>query len=324
MSASRRHVVRALISLVLLALLVLYARSVNWPTAWNVIRSASLSLLLFSALANLVTVGAKAIVWWIFLRGVGAPSLGLSLRATISGAALNNLVIANGGDAARAVLVARGSDASGAAVLAALTLERLFDFIGYTLVVAIAAFLLPMPPSVARWRGLAVLVLLAIVALLWFLMVRVAEAPVAPESRPTTLLARTRAFFARYAHKLSGMVTLPRLAAAFALTLVNWGSQIASYHWAAMATHFPITVAGSIAAMITSNVGFLMRLTPGNVGVFQFVYALTAQALGLSRDAAVGTALLLQIVQNVPVVLLGSAVSPALVLRRAAVTETQL
>src|SRR6185437_15261945 len=107
-----------------------------------------------------------------------------------------------------------------------------------------------------------------------------------------------QAHHARGAHKLSGMVTLPRLAAAFALTLVNWGSQIASYHWAAMATHFPITVAGSIAAMITSNVGFLLRLTPGNVGVFQFVYALTAQALGLSRDAAVGTALLLQLVQN--------------------------
>ncbi|HEX5408457.1 MAG TPA: lysylphosphatidylglycerol synthase transmembrane domain-containing protein [Gemmatimonadaceae bacterium] len=324
MPVRRRQVVRALLSLVLLALLVLYARSLNWPTVWNDIRTASLPLLLLSALANLVTVGSKAIVWWIFLRGVGAPSLGLSLRATVSGAALNNLVIANGGDAARAVFVARGSDASGAAVLAALTLERLFDFIGYTLVVAAAAFLLPMPASVARWRGLAVIVLLAIVALLWFLLVRVAEAPVAPASRPTTLVARASAFFARYTHKLSGMVTLPRLAAAFALTLVNWGSQIASYHWAAMATHFPITVAGSIAAMITSNVGFLMRLTPGNVGLFQFVYALTAQALGLPKDAAVSTALLLQIVQNVPVVLLGTAVSPALVLRREPATETQL
>jgi len=91
-----------------------------------------------------------------------------------------------------------------------------------------------------------------------------------------------------------------------------------------MATHFPITVAGSIAAMITSNVGFLMRLTPGNVGLFQFVYALTAQALGLPKDAAVSTALLLQIVQNVPVVLLGTAVSPALVLRREPAAETQL
>jgi uncharacterized membrane protein YbhN (UPF0104 family) len=66
--------------------------------------------------------------------------------------------------------------------------------------------------------------------------------------------------------------------------------------------------------MLLVNVGFLARATPGNVGFFQFVYAATAQALGLSTDAAVGVALLLQVVQNVPVTVLGAALAPDLVL----------
>jgi len=93
---------------------------------------------------------------------------------------------------------------------------------------------------------------------------------------------------------------------------VNWGTQIASYHLTAIAAHFPITLAGSITAMLLVNVGFLVRATPGNVGVFQLVYAVTAQAMGLSADAAVGVALLLQVVQNGPVTVLGAALAPEL------------
>ena len=78
------------------------------------------------------------------------------------------------------------------------------------------------------------------------------------------------------------------MGAALALTVVNWGTQIASYHLTAIAAHFPISLAGSITAMLLVNVGFLVRATPGNMGVFQLVYAVTAQALGLSSDAAVG------------------------------------
>ncbi|HEV2179676.1 MAG TPA: hypothetical protein VGR59_05125, partial [Gemmatimonadaceae bacterium] len=49
-------------------------------------------------------------------------------------------------------------------------------------------------------------------------------------------------------------------------------------------------------------------------GFFQFVYAATAGAMGLSKDAAVGVALLLQVVQNIPVTVLGAALAPDLMM----------
>ena len=297
----------------MIALLVYYARTVHWGAAWHAIRSASPWLLLLAALANLATVGAKAVVWWIFLRPVGAPSLGLAMRATAAGAGINNLLIANSGEAARAVLVTRSSEASGTGVVAALALERLFDFIGYVLVLIGAAFLLPLPQNVVRWRPEAIVVLGAIVVVLIALLVHAPHPP--PVGQVITgVVARVRAGFELFIERLAHIVTVRRMGAALLLTGVNWGTQIASYHFTAMAAHFPISLAGSITAMLLVNVGFLVRATPGNVGVFQLVYAVTAQALGLSKDAAVGVALLLQVVQNGPVTVLGAALAPDLML----------
>lgn len=301
------------LTLGIVALLVYYARTVHWDAAWHAIRSASPWLLFLAALANLATVGAKALVWWIFLRPVGARSLGLAIRATAAGAGINNLLIANSGEAARAVLVTRSSGASGTGVVAALALERLFDFIGYVLVLIGAAFLLPLPESVTRWRPEAVAVLGAIVVVLIALLAH-APHPPPPGEVITGFVARTRAGFERFIERLAHIVTVRRMGAALALTVVNWGTQIASYHLTAIAAHFPISLAGSISAMLLVNVGFLVRATPGNVGVFQAVYAFTAQAMGLSSDAAVGVALLLQVVQNGPVTVLGAALAPDLMM----------
>jgi uncharacterized protein (TIRG00374 family) len=301
------------LTLGMVALLVYYARTVHWDAAWRAMRSASPWLLALAALANLATVGAKAVVWWIFLRPVGAPSLGLAMRATAAGAGINNLLIANSGEAARAVLVTRSSEASGTGVVAALALERLFDFIGYVLVLIGAAFLLPLPESVARWRPEAVAMLGAIVVVLIALLSHAPHAP-PPTEVITGAVARMRAGFERFIERLAHIVTVRRMGAALVLTVVNWATQIASYHLTAIAAHFPISLAGSITAMLLVNVGFLVRATPGNVGVFQLVYAATAQAMGLSSDAAVGVALLLQIVQNVPVTVLGAALAPDLMM----------
>jgi uncharacterized protein (TIRG00374 family) len=319
---TQKHLLRGVVSVVVVVLLVLYAGTINWSSAWHAIRSASPQLLIVAALANLATLTAKAAVWWIFLTPVGVPSFDLAFRATAAGAGLNNILIANSGDAARAVFVTRSSGAPGSSVLAALAVERLFDFLGYIVLVILAAFLLSMPAQVQRWREAAVGVLAALIVL-FALLLRRAPATLATAAVPTSLLGRVHDHLRRFASSLFHIVTLPRLGAALLLTIVNWGTQIVSYHLTAEAAHFPITLTGSIAMVITSNLAFVVRATPGNVGVFQAIYALTAVALGLSRDAAVGVALLLQAIQNIPVTVIGAALAPNLVLsRRSAGADT--
>ena len=66
-----------------------------------------------------------------------------------------------------------------------------------------------------------------------------------------------------------------------------------------------------------------MRATPGNVGVFQAAYALTAAALRHGRDQAIAVAFLIQAQQIIPVTLLGVALAPEFIFKRKKVTRAE-
>ena len=313
MKSRTKKALKWIFSIAMFVAVVLYGRTIDWSSAWAAIRSASLPILAIATLANFITLAAKAVTWWIFLRAVGVPSLSLAVKATVAGAGLNNILVANSGDAARVVFVTRASHASSAAVLAALALERLFDLIGYIVLMAAAAFFLPMPHEVERWRYAAVGVLLGILVLLGVLLRR-SPGAVAATDYPSTMFGRVRSYLDRFMLSVRNILTLQRICLAMLLSLANWAAQLATYHLVAVAAHFPISIVGSVTTLITANVGFLVRATPGNVGVFQVVYGVTAQALGLDKASAVAVALLLQLIQNLPVTLLAIVIAPDLLL----------
>ena len=103
---------RWLLTAVILAFLVVFARTIDWGAAWSSMRHASLPLLVAAIAVNFVSIALKGIRWWLFLRAAGVPSFPLALRATLAGAGLNNVLVANGGDAARVVFVSRATGVS--------------------------------------------------------------------------------------------------------------------------------------------------------------------------------------------------------------------
>ena len=296
--------------------IVLFARTVDWERAWQAIQGTSPGLLTLAALTNIASVALKGMRWHVFLRPIGVNSLPLTLRATFAGAALNHLLVANSGEAARVVFLARASGVSSARVLATAALERVFEILGFFALLALSIWLLQLPPELSRLRPIAIVAVVALVMLLAFLMRYEAR----PHSEPgaATVGSRVRQFLRGFLLTLPGISSGPRYAAAMALTVAVWALQLASYHYTALAAHFPLPLSGSIAALLAANVGFALRLTPGNVGVFQVVYAMTAVAFGMNKDAATAVALLLQTQQMLPVILLGIVATPSILsLRRA-------
>ncbi|MEO6864568.1 MAG: lysylphosphatidylglycerol synthase domain-containing protein, partial [Gemmatimonadaceae bacterium] len=81
--------IRLALSAAIIVLLIVFARKVDWGQAWHAMITASRPLLLMALVANLLTLVARGIRWWILLRAVGSPSLALSMRATFAGAGLN-------------------------------------------------------------------------------------------------------------------------------------------------------------------------------------------------------------------------------------------
>ena len=309
------------ISAATMVLLIVVARRVDWNHTWAAIRDARAGLVGVAVIANLLTLGFKSVRWWLFLAAAGVEDLGLVSRATFAGAALNNVVVANGGDAARVAAISRRAGVSSAAVLATLAVDRACDLITYVVLFACAALAIPLPGELARWRVPAIVAFIVLMALGTLFVVRATSRQSFDSEHggtaETTALGRISTYARRMIVTMTSVATTKRMALALGLSLLSWAGQWATFHYAALATRLPITSAESLLALLVVNASFLVRLTPGNVGVFQLLYAVAATSAGLDRDRALAAAFLITAIQYIPVVVIGLPFVPSLARARA-------
>jgi len=320
MSPKLKKGIRWALSAAILVFLILFARTIDWHAAWSSMRHASLPLLAAAIGVNILSVIIKSIRWWLFLRPTGITSLPLAIRATVAGAGLNNILIASGGDAARVVFVSRASGVSSSTVLATMALERLFDPIGFMFLLVFGVLVFELPAQFERWK-IPAEILLGVIVLLLVLFVYLTRR-MKPEhvpdrrAKPRTLKEKIRVYFTTFGKTAGRLATGPRFVAAILLSLASWACQLWTFQLAAAAAHVSMPVAGSLACLLAINVGLILRATPGNVGFFQFAYALMAEQFGVSRDNAIAVSLLIQTLQILPLTLLGVALAPEFILRR--------
>ncbi|MDQ2766943.1 MAG: flippase-like domain-containing protein [Gemmatimonadota bacterium] len=290
---------------VLLVGMLAYVRRVPWMPAIATMRHASLALLVLALCLHFVALTGKAGIWWTFLRPLGGPRFTTVARGTLMGATLNSLFVGSSGEAGRVLLMSRLTGIPSASVLATVVLERAVDLCGFLTLLACAVLLFPAPRALGI--GASVVLGIVVVALAhWARGAPVGRHTAAPAASHS-VLGRCRRYVQRVVASTREIATTRRVAIAFALTLLDWCSELASYSLIAYAAHFPIGVRGSLLALLAVNVGFLVRVTPGNVGVFELVYASVAHSLGFPTDVAIGVALMLHLVQDVPTTVLGLA-----------------
>jgi uncharacterized protein (TIRG00374 family) len=323
MKKAATHILRIALSLLIIAALVVFARKVNWHTTWHGITDADLMILVFAAVVNLLSLGLKGVRWWIFLRPVGVPSIWMALRATFAGAGLNNILVANGGEAARVVFVARAAHVQSAKILATLVLERMFELIGYIVLLALSVSFLSLPPSLAQWRPVAWVLLAAIAVLLVFLVRRPESGAEHKHFPEGSWRAKTGAYLKHFGQTIGGISTGPRFGWALLLSVAIWAMQVWTYSLTARAAHFDLSLVGTVAALLAVNLGFAVRATPGNVGVFQAMYALTAVGFGMDKDQAIAVAFLIQTQQIIPVTVLGVVLAPEFIFKRKKVVRAE-
>lgn len=314
------RVARLALSAAVIALLVVFARTVDWAKTWTALRDASPLLLSAAVAANLVSLIVRGVRWWILLRAAGSPSLWLAMRATFAGAGLNNILVANGGDAARVVFITRATSTPSSRVLATVALDRLFDPVGFIILLAVGVALFDLPPAIERYRAWAVAGVAAVtVAVAWLVYAaRKARPEHVPERRqaPRNWRSRVRRWLVEFGTGMRDLATGPRVIAVLALTLLAWIAQLATFALAAASAHVRMPLAGSLAALLAVNVSLLVRPTPGNVGFFQLAYALATASFGVSTARAIATSVIIQALQIIPVTLIGVALAPEFIFRK--------
>jgi len=319
---------RWILTAVIVVFLIMFARTIDWGAAWTSIRNASLPLLLAAVIVNFISILLKGVRWWLFLRAAGAPSLPLAMRATLAGAGLNNVLVANGGDAARVVFVSRATGVGSSTILATLALERMFDAIGFVILLVFGVVAFELPPILEKWRIPAEILLAAIVVFLVWFVYRArrgpATAPPTEQARPKTVWGRFKRYLSDFAASTRSLTTGWRFFWAFVLSMLSWAGQLATFALAAAAAHVSLPFAGSLAGLLAINIGLLIRATPGNVGFFQFVYALAAGEFGVGRNDAIAVSLLIQTLQIIPLTIVGVALAPEFIFKGRASREPDL
>jgi hypothetical protein len=317
-----RRGLRLAVLAIAVALLARFAATVDWADTWLALRGASPPLLLLATVVNLASLGVRGLRWGLLLRGAGMRDLRLALRGAVVGSGLNNVLPASGGDAARVLLVARSSDVPAGRVAATVALDRVVDALVYLGLLALGPHVVRLPGMLQRWGRIAGIAFAVALVVLLPLLVRAARrrrrGATAPEALPEDApwRVRVRSQLAQFGDALAQIAGAKRLAPALVLSLASWALQLATYHATARALGLPASLVASGAAMLAVNLAFFVPLTPGNVGVFQVIYALVMSAFGLPHGRAVAVALLIQAVQVVPVTLLATLLAPGQLMRR--------
>lgn len=273
-----------IIGLVLALAALHYAARFPWLVTWDTLADANWGLLAAAGAINLLSLAAKAWAWQLLVRPFGPLTFRTAQAATFAGAAINAIGVAMSGEAGR-IHLASSRDGVGAGLATrSVVASRIVE------AAALGIFLLGVVAGVASehgWRLLGGGVLLiggALALLRWI-----------PWLRP-----------GRGEGAAVGWTTA-QLAGPLALNVGSWILQWATYHWSIVATGANVSPALSVLALVLSNVGGILRLTPGNVGVVQGAVVLGLRPAGIEASRAVAAGVALQAVQVLPVLLIGVA-----------------
>jgi uncharacterized membrane protein YbhN (UPF0104 family) len=260
-----------------------FASRFPWEDTWDTILEANWGMLGLAGAANLLSVAAKGAAWQLLLLGMAPVRFRSAQAATFAGAAVNTVSIAVSGEAARMHLVATSDSVPAVAAARSILASRIVE------AAALGILLMALALGWSLWPGwylgaAGAAIAIGAILILW-------------RSRLVGSERRTPAASAGL--PLSSMV-LPILVAGIA-----WLLQWAGYHWAIAATGVPLHPEHSVMAVILSNIGGLLRLTPGNVGVLQGAVVLALRPLHVPGSQAVAAGLALQAVQVLPILAVG-------------------
>ena len=270
-----------ILAIVVLAAGLRYAAHFPWLDTWTTLTGADWTLLAAAAGLNLSSIAFKAWAWQLLLRPLAPVRFRTAQSATFAGTAVNAVGIAMSGEAARVALVGTSDGVAAGTATRSVVASRIVE------AAALGIFLLAVLGGMVTehwWRLLGAGVLLvggALALLRWV-----------PWLRPSDGGERW---------------TAAQLAGPVALNVVSWALQWATYHWSIVAAGVAVAPTLSVLALVLSNVGGILRLTPGNVGVVQGAVVLALSPAGVPAARGVAAGVALQAVQVLPVLVIGIA-----------------
>ena len=308
----------AVVLLLTVGLLAFFLRGVNLADVWKKTRDADPRLLLAALGAVFVTYVLRALRWQYLLAPIGPTHFSTAFQTTVMGFAASFLLPARAGEVLRPYLLARRENLPPPACFATIVLERLLDLVTVLLLFGVfvltvpAASLAADPAMYGRVKAGGLLAAGASLAglVVFFFLAGHPEQLGAWALRvervlPARLARTVAALVESFAEGLAVMRRPAHLLGSLALSVPLWMSIALNIWLTSRAFHMTFGYMGSFLVMTLLVVGVAVP-TPGQVGGFHTAYKIAVTAFfGVAESTAVGCAIVLHAMSNLPVTLLG-------------------
>ena len=302
--------------LVSVALLAWVLKDVSLGDLWHQARSASLWLILASALTSTVMFALRVVRWRLILRDDrGGPiAAGPLWHSVTIGFFANNVLPFRAGELIRGLCLNRLAPVQLTAALSSLIVERLFDGIAVLvlLFVGLVTAGLPVSAEVAGIRVTALATRMSLfmgvvlvgcgVMLAWPGLAHRLIRTVIPNR---ALADRAEGLFAGIRAGLTSLASPVRIVAVLFWSLVMWTINGVSFYLGYLAFGIPVGLGGALLQQSVLAIGIAAPSSPGYVGVFEGAIKAVLALFGVESSKAVAFALTYHISTFIPLALLG-------------------
>jgi glycosyltransferase 2 family protein len=309
--ARARPLVMAVTVAVTLAFSYVAFSNLDLAQAWRAVRMSDAWWLIASLGAFALSALTRAARWRsLFARG-RRPPIAAVTNAMLLGYFYNNILPARAGEAARVVVLTQRSSTTPVEIVGTVVLERLYD------VFAILVIFFAAEPWLVHvsWFGaaaVAAIVLALAIAAAAIVLAIFGDRPLRVLLRPLSRLSllsgeRLEHTIAELVHGLSGLRHPDVALEAFAWTLLSWLLTAASTAFVIVAFHLHLpAVAGGVLVTVAIGLSMILPSPPAAVGVFEGAALIALRAYRVPHSSALSCALVLHMVNFIPLVLAGA------------------
>ena len=271
---------------------------------WRAMTQMSWRWAAIAALLNLAGVIVDASRLRVIVSAVGRVKFLHVIQAQLVGIVGNVLFPFKLGEGARAYVLARHHELPTTTGVTMVVLDRVMDAVMLPLFAVLASLLLPLPPSVLKYRAW-MLIALAVAVILAIVIGRRLRARHASVGAPS-LVAGT---FERIIAGITILGHRHRLAAAMLITFISWCGRAAIFYCMLRAFGLDLPVSAAVSVLVVVNFGIAVVATPGNVGTFELATTAALAFWGVSTETALSLGIATHVIEVAPPVLIGLVVS---------------
>src|SRR5438552_2398239 len=276
------------------ALVIFFARRLNWDQVFSAFEAADLRLALFGTLLGLPCTALQGLRWSSLVNAVRKTPRATPVAALFVGQAASAFLPMRAGEAVRTELLARATGMGRAASLGTVALDHTINGL---VMFAFAGFL-PLLLPVPRWMALVLWTGMAGAIVLVLVLLRLSRKPSAGKGRLGEIISKVR----------SGLVALRNpvaVATAAAFSAASWAVEIAVAMLALAAFRLPHDLPHAMAVLFGVNIAQAIPAPPASLGNFELGAGTALVAFGGSTEHAAAFAIGYHAMQLLPTLIAG-------------------